>query len=223
MNLFSKWIMPFFFAMALFSGNHLIAAAEPFNSNVKDCIENRDLCSEEEPADVGETDAKAEAEMEQVGIGFLDVFRMIAALAFVVALLYFLLRFINKKSRSYQENQTVLHLGGTALGGNRSVQVIKVGERVLVLGVGEDVSLLKEIDDKKERDKLLTRYEEQTDMMMQPSDIFNRIKASMTERKKQSGGPSDFKQEFERKIADLKKSREQAVQDLTDREQKKNE
>ncbi|OAH53774.1 MULTISPECIES: flagellar biosynthetic protein FliO [Bacillaceae] len=222
MNLFLKWIMPFLFAMALFFGNQLIAAAEPFDSNVKECIENPDLCAEEEPAGSGKTEADSKTASEPVGIGFLDVVRMVGALVFVVALLYFLLRFINKKSRSYQENHTVRHLGGTALGGSRSVQVVKVGSRVLILGVGENVALLKEIEDEEERNELLARYEEQLDAMMQPSDIINRMK-SQVERKKQTTGSSDFKQELERKMADLKKSRGQAVQDLTDREQNKDE
>ncbi len=208
--------------MALFFGNQLIAAAEPFDSNVKECIENPDLCAEEEPAGSGKTEADSKTASEPVGIGFLDVVRMVGALVFVVALLYFLLRFINKKSRSYQENHTVRHLGGTALGGSRSVQVVKVGSRVLILGVGENVALLKEIEDEEERNELLARYEEQLDAMMQPSDIINRMK-SQVERKKQTTGSSDFKQELERKMADLKKSRGQAVQDLTDREQNKDE
>ncbi|OKL37383.1 hypothetical protein BLL40_05965 [Domibacillus mangrovi] len=214
--------MPILFAMALFSGNQLIASAEPFNSNVKECIENHDLCAEEEPADNRKTEANSQITSEPVGIGFLDVVRMITALVFVVALLYFLLRFINKKSRTYQENHTVRHLGGTALGGSRSVQVVKVGGRVLILGVGENVALLKEIEDEEERNELLTRYEEQLDMMVHPSDILNRIKTQV-ERKKQTSGSSDFKQELEWKMADLKKSRRQAIQDITDGEQNKDE
>ncbi|OLN22881.1 hypothetical protein BTO30_07575 [Domibacillus antri] len=213
--------MPFFFAMALFSGNQLIATAGPFNSNVKNCIENPDPCAEEEPAGDPETEAGTEAGSE-VGIGFLDVLRMMAALAFVIGLIYFLLRFINKKSRSYQENQMVRHLGGTALGGSRSIQIVKVGERVLVLGVGENVALLKEIDDSEERNELLARYEEQTDLMMQPSDIIHKVKSQL-ELKKKSKRSSDFKQELERKMADLKKSRGQAVQDFTDGERRKDE
>lgn len=208
--------------MALFFGNQLIASAEPFDSNVKECIETPDLCAGGESADNGETGTNSKTTSEPVGIGFLDVVRMITALVFVVALLYFLLRFINKKSRSYQENHTVRHLGGTALGGSRSVQVVKVGGRVLILGVGENVALLKEIEDEEERKELLAHYEEQLDMMVQPSDIINRIK-SRVERRKQTYESSDFKQELERKIAELKKDRRQAVQDLTDGEQNKNE
>lgn len=217
--------MPFLFAMALFSGNLLIAAAEPFDSNVKECIENPELCTEEELSDNGETEAESETISKPIGIGFLDVLRMIAALVLVVALLYFLMRFINKKSRSYQENHTVRHLGGTALGGSRSVQVVKVGGRVLILGVGENVALLKEIVDEEERRELLTHYEEQLDRMVQPSDIINRIKSQVKRKKPmaQTTGSSDFKQELERKMAELKRSRGQAIQDLANREQKKDE
>ena len=66
---------------------------------------------------------------------------MIGALIFVIAILYFLLKFVNKKNQSYQQNRIVQHLGGTSLGANRSVQIVKAGKQILILGVGEDVKL----------------------------------------------------------------------------------
>ena len=62
-----------------------------------------------------------------VGLSFWDFLRMIFAMIFVVALLYFVLRFIGKKTKSYQKANFIENLGGTGLGGNRSVQLVKVG------------------------------------------------------------------------------------------------
>lgn len=217
MNLLFKWLIVAVIVLIICMGNQISPQAELSNINVADCIEKPELCAQEQPEEVEDVKLDPEKAAAPVGIGFMDVLRMIAALAFVVALLYFLLRFINKKSRSYQENNTVRHLGGTALGGSRSVQVIKIGKRIFVLGVGEDVSLLKEIEDPVECAEMLNRYEEQSEIMIQPMDVVNKMKPNWMGRKKPKDS-ADFKQEFERKIEELKKSREQAIQDLKDRE-----
>ena len=73
---------------------------------------------------------------------------MIFATVFVVGLLYFVLKFVNKNGRLFKSTQLIENLGGTALGANRSVQLIKVGNRLLIVGVGENIQLLKEIEDR---------------------------------------------------------------------------
>ncbi|WP_169818561.1 flagellar biosynthetic protein FliO [Domibacillus iocasae] len=223
MKSFIKYICALTLMFVLFSGNEIIAGAALSNkTSVQDCIKNPDLCKQEQPSGEENQESETEDAAAPVGIGFLDIVRMIAALAFVVALLYFLLRFINKKSRSYQESHIVRHLGGTALGGSRSVQIVKVGDRVFVLGVGEDVSLLKEIEDPAERGDLISRYEDQSEMMMQPADIVNKLKKRFNKQSEMKE-PTPFKQEFEQKINELKKNREQAMRNLADRERNQDE
>ncbi|MFK4998000.1 hypothetical protein ACI2OX_13070 [Bacillus sp. N9] len=48
--------------------------------------------------------------------------KMIGSLLFVIALLYLLLKFVNKKSAAFQQNKIVQNMGGTSLGGNRSIK-----------------------------------------------------------------------------------------------------
>ncbi|HET7579074.1 MAG TPA: flagellar biosynthetic protein FliO [Bacillales bacterium] len=81
--------------------------------------------------------------------------KVILVLAVVVALIYFLLRFVNARTRSYSEGRSIQNVGGVSVGSNRSVQLVKIGGRVLVVGVGESVSLLKEIEDADEVGALL--------------------------------------------------------------------
>ncbi|OXS78560.1 flagellar biosynthetic protein FliO [Domibacillus enclensis] len=217
-------ILSFLVMLSVLSGNATIAgAALSQNSSVSDCVQQPDLCSQEEVQTESEgADSGSADERDSVGIGFLDIVRMIAALAFVVALLYFLLRFVNKKSRSFQDTNVVRHLGGTALGGSRSVQIVKVGDSVFVLGVGEDISLIKEIEDPAERQALLSRYDEQAEAFFQPADVVGKI-VSRFGKKDEPAEPAVFKQEFERKINELKKSREKALKDATDRERNEHE
>lgn len=80
--------------------------------------------------------------------------KVILVLALVIALIYLLLRFIKKRTKSFTERQTIQGIGGVQVGANRSVQLVKVGERVFVLGVGESISLIKEIEDTDEIQQL---------------------------------------------------------------------
>lgn len=212
------------FIMALFTGNHSVAWAEPFNNNVKECMKQPDKCGEETAEKQQDNQGKEAGRDQAVGISFWDVAKMIGALIFVIALIYFLLRFINQKSRSYQQTKLIQHIGGTPLGGNRSVQIVKVGSRLLVLGVGEEVKLLKEIDDQKEHERILAQYNEQMDQMIQPKDImtkwFNKMKEQSQETAEDQAG---FKQVLENRLSDMKKERQQTISKLKRKENQQDE
>ena len=124
-------------------------------NNVKDCIDHPDTCSEQEKNGV-----EGSGSGLATSVTFVDYLKMIIALVFVVALIYLLLKFINQKGRSFQQTKLINHLGGAPLGGNRSVQIVKVGKQVLVLGVGEDIQLLKEVKDESEKEEILSYYQE---------------------------------------------------------------
>ncbi|HAQ06912.1 MAG TPA: flagellar biosynthesis protein FliZ, partial [Bacillus bacterium] len=87
----------------------------------------------------------------------------------------FLLRFINKKSMSYKSSQLVENLGGTSLGANRSIQIVKAGNRLLIVGVGENIQLLKEIDDSEEYSQIIQEYNNKIEQLVQPSDIVTKF------------------------------------------------
>ncbi|CAM5186720.1 hypothetical protein UACE39S_04674 [Ureibacillus acetophenoni] len=53
---------------------------------------------------------------------------MLFALLFVLGLLMFVLKFINKRSLNYQQNSLVRNIGGVSLGAQKSVQLIQIGE-----------------------------------------------------------------------------------------------
>ena len=61
------------------------------------------------------------------------------------------------------------------VGANRSVQLIKVGDRLLVVGVGENIQLLKEIEEGQEYDQIIMNYNQKLDEIAQPSDFITRI------------------------------------------------
>ncbi|MFS0787016.1 flagellar biosynthetic protein FliO [Shouchella sp. 1P09AA] len=90
---------------------------------------------------------------------WLSGLKMIGALLVVIVLLLTILKFINKRSRSFQESKGLSLLSGVSLGGNRSVQLIKVGEKLLVVGVSEQVQLLDTIEDPDEIEAILKKHQ----------------------------------------------------------------
>ncbi|RID88151.1 flagellar biosynthesis protein FliZ [Mesobacillus zeae] len=149
-----------------------MTGAEQLNS-VKDCLDNKAGCGEvKEKEAKQDKDGKPEA---KVGVTIWDFIRMILATAFVVGLLYLLLKYINKRSMTYKRSQLVENLGGTSLGTNRSIQVVKAGNRLLVVGVGENIQLLKEIDDPEEFRQIIEEHNNKLEQLIQPSDIVTKL------------------------------------------------
>ncbi|OIK15293.1 flagellar biosynthetic protein FliO [Bacillus sp. MUM 13] len=160
--------------------------------------------------------AKESANLQagSAGLTFMDFLRVILATIFVVALLYLLLRFMNKKSKAYQKANFIENLGGASLGSNRSVQLIKVGGRMLVVGVGENIQLLKEIDDQAEYKEILDNYNGRMDHLLQPADILSKLKKKIDSKKKEGSGGSSFSLRLKEQLAEMSESRKRTFKEM---------
>lgn len=188
------------------------AFAEQLDNSVKSCIENPETCDENQPtekSDSKQQDTLKENESNRVGLNTWDFIKMIFATVFVIALLYFLLKYINKKSKTFKSTQLVENLGGTALGTNRSVQLIKVGNRILVVGVGENIQLLKEISDSEEYNQIIADYNEKLDQLIQPSDIVTKVlqRTKSTKTNKNIGNSPKFQSVLKKQLEEITKDR----------------
>ncbi|WP_249365283.1 flagellar biosynthetic protein FliO [Cytobacillus citreus] len=186
------------------------AYAEQMNS-VKDCIEHRDTCKQDQPSKEKEIHKNEPA---KVGLNTWDIIKMVFATIFVVALLYFLLKLINKKSKTYKSSQLVENLGGTSLGTNRSVQLIKVGNRILVVGVGENIQLLKEIEDKEEYGQLIKEYNEKTEQLIQPSDIVTKVLQRRKNVQQDDRKGNHFQSLLKQQLDDISKDRKKLYEEI---------
>ena len=168
-----KWLKVALIIFIALLSTQQVAKAEPMNNSVKSYIDSQN----KKNTKIQETNKTTvnKNDTPNVGITFWDVIRMIFATIFVVALLYFLLKYINKKSRVYKSTQIVENLGGATLGANRSVQIVKIGNQLFIVGVGENVQLLKEIDDQDEYRQILTDYNNKMEQLVQPSDIVTKV------------------------------------------------
>lgn len=198
-------------------GSNKGAFAEQFNS-IKDCLEDESKCSEDQLKEVENNEETATDNNENtptVGLTFWDFIKMIFATIFVIALLYAVLKFINKRSRSFSSNQLVENLGGTALGTNRSIQIVKIGNRVLVVGVGEDVKLLKEIDDEDEARQIINDYNNRMDQLVQPSDIVTKlIERTRNIKQGTSKEETSFSSTLKAQLEELSKGRKKLFDEM---------
>ncbi|QHA93884.1 flagellar biosynthetic protein FliO [Bacillus sp. N1-1] len=144
-------IITLLFCLVIFLPDPVAAATN--NGSVTDWLtEDEDEPSEpqEEPAEVG----------ANTNIFFLLI-KLVFYTIVVVGLIYLLIRFLSKRQQKLQHHSVFTPIGGTPLGNNKSVQMVKVGDSLYMIGVGDNVNLLKEIEDKEEVERILEQAEEQ--------------------------------------------------------------
>lgn len=206
-----KWLKVALIVFVALLSSQNAAYAEQVNNSVKDCLQNPEKCNEKNLAPNQKSDQKGET--QNVGITIWDIARMIFATLFVAALLYFLLRFINKKTKTFKSTQLVENLGGTTLGANRSVQIVKIGNQLFIVGVGENVQLLKEIDNPEERLQILTDYNNKMEQLIQPSDIVTRVFEKTKKWQSQKKEGASFSSLFKTELDEILKGRKKLFEE----------
>jgi flagellar protein FliO/FliZ len=144
-------IITLLFCLVIFLPDPVAAATN--NGSVTGWLtEDEDEPSEpqEEPAEIG----------ANTNIFFLLI-KLVFYTIVVVGLIYLLIRFLSKRQQKLQHHSVFTPIGGTPLGNNKSVQMVKVGDSLYMIGVGDNVNLLKEIEDKEEVERILEQAEEQ--------------------------------------------------------------
>lgn len=186
--------------------------AENLDKSVKDTYEQSNSSSNS--ISKNKVNTTKEDTSSNVGISFWEFTKMIFTLIFVIALLYLVLRWIGKKTKVYQKANFIENLGGTSLGTNRSIQLVKIGDRVLVVGVGENIQLLSEIDDEEERNQLLEKYNQKMDQMIQPSDFLSQLKNKWGQSETSL---KSFSSEFKTQLELMKKNRKKLKNQLDEK------
>lgn len=95
---------------------------------------------------------------------FLSFVEVLFYLGIIIALIWLLVRWLSRKKWSAQSGKRIQVMGGVGFGPNKSVQIVKVGDFVYVLGVGDNVQLLDKWDDLERID----RFEEELNAPILP-------------------------------------------------------
>jgi flagellar protein FliO/FliZ len=137
---------------------------------------------------------------------FTILLQMVLALGAVLFCIYALLKFINKRAKSYNNHATLQTIGGTGVGSNKSVQLVKAGDRLLIVGVGDTVTLLKEIDDPAEVDNLLQKHQTTQDLFDEPVSKIQGWLKNKKEARSQNTSEAAFHSLLDKEMKDVKKS-----------------
>ncbi|HLR70901.1 MAG TPA: flagellar biosynthetic protein FliO [Pseudogracilibacillus sp.] len=180
------------------------------DKNVKDCIETDEDCLEEveQPAEGLQSTNEDSIENIQSTSLIFNVIKMIVALLLVLALIYVLLIFIKKRNKLTQQVKVLDNLGGISVGPNKSIQLVRIGEKVYMIGVGDTVELLQEITDASVIDDLLNQEEHPIKPM---SFLKQKLRRNSSNDENQSA-EHPFTDTLQQELNKLKSNRHQMIQ-----------
>ncbi len=181
---------------------------------VKECLEHPETCQNQQS--IGHED-KIDKKLGQDVSSFTiwDVMKLILATAFVLFLIYALLRFMNQRGRFLSGKRGLIeHLGGTSVGTNRSVQLLKVGKRILVIGVGESIQLLREIDNEEEINELLSTHNEKLQQMLEPNQWISHLLGRFAKKKETVNEEIPFRDIFAKQMQELADQRKELLKQI---------
>jgi flagellar protein FliO/FliZ len=146
-----------------------------------------------------------------------DLIKMVFALFLILALIYILLKFLNKRNKIFNQVKALENLGGIAVGPSKSIQIIRVGNKLYLVGVGENVQLLEEISDEEMKVEILKSYQEQPEFKAENIlSLFQRKTKENTEEINKQ--PTEFKNLFTNELEKLKQNRRNLMNKHTEKE-----
>jgi flagellar protein FliO/FliZ len=83
------------------------------------------------------------------------IVRVFFALAFVGILIFFLVRFLSRKSGNFNSTRKLRIVAGIGLSPQKSMQIVEVGNKLYIVGVGNDIQVLDKIEAPEEIEALI--------------------------------------------------------------------
>lgn len=207
-KLIIKIILIFF--MFLIVSPHFVSAER----NVKDCLETDEDCLDLEEEELNENNVverNDESSSNRTGSMIINILKIIFALALVLILIYILLLFLKKKNKLSMHNQALETLGGISVGQQKTIQVVRIGEKVYAIGVGNDVTMLDEITDESVIKQLEESAEKEPQAITFMQNWLKKRSANSSFQKSNSEDRS-FSQTLENELEELKTKREQLIE-----------
>lgn len=201
------------------------------NDSVSDLFkEGKDSKTDTIQPDEKDKSEKLETPKEQapVGTSIGDYIKTILALLFVVGLLVGLLKFVNRKNRIYDKSKMMKNMGGLSLGQQKSIQLVRIGNSLYLIGVGDDIRLLKEITDSDEIIELESYYTTDDSGVLPTTGLLNRLLLKLAGSKTSSESKStedsmDFSNIFNTTLTEMKDERSKQINRLREKERNRDE
>ena len=182
------------------------------NPNVVEWLNN------EEPAEEAPVDEAEAAPIEEKSLAGIIV-QLVLYTLLIVAMIYGLIKFLAARQKNFQPNQAVKLMGGTPLGNNKSLQLVKVGGQMYLIGVGDEVTLIKEFSDAAEISGIEKDFEQQQPALSKNLFDFTKKKISSFSKSPQKNGFDQlFKQSLNKQKAQQQELEAKLAQEQKDKE-----
>lgn len=143
----------------------------------------------------------------------------------ILVMIYALIKFLAIKQKKLQPNQAVKLMGGTPLGNNKSLQLVKVGDKVYLLGVADQVTLIKEFSATDEINRIESDLETQPTLFSSPVANFTNTVVNFSKEKlrnhMETKPTGNFEQLFKQSLSKQKAKQDQITQDLNEADEEK--
>ncbi len=123
------------------------AAEEP---NVMDWLKEEQPDGQTVETEIEESEANAGLNETNEKSPMLLIGQLIFYTLLIIIMIYALIKFLASRQKKLNPNQAIHLIGGTALGNNKSLQLVKVGGKVYLLGVADQITLIKEFASEEE-------------------------------------------------------------------------
>ena len=171
----------------------------------------------EEPAEATPEESIDLAPVEEKSLAGIIV-QLVLYTLLIVAMIYGLIKFLAARQKNFQPNQAVKLMGGTPLGNNKSLQLVKVGGQMYLIGVGDEVTLIKEFSDAAEISGIEKDFEQQQPALSKNLIDFTKKKMGDFSKNPQKNG---FDQLFKQSLSKQQAKQEALQQDLEQKRQDK--
>lgn len=185
--------------------------------NVIDCLEKNAECEDADPSSSKEikkdqVESVTNDDEKDSGSLLFSVVKMFFALLLVLALIYLLIKFLSKRSKLFHQVNVLENLGGISVGQNKSIQLVRIGSKVYLVGVGENVEMLEEITDDEVKNDLLDKEENHSNEFSASNLLPSFLQAKAGENNSSNKqNKNDFKHLFSRELENLKNNRKDII------------
>ncbi|CAM3357324.1 flagellar biosynthetic protein FliO [Marinicrinis lubricantis] len=128
---------------------------------------------------------ESNTEFSGIESGFSSFVYVCVVLLIIIGLIVVILRFLGKKNKMLFSHPGLRVVSAISLAQNKSLQLVEVGEKIYVLGVGDDISVIDTIASAEEKDQLLYLLEsKQAETLSSKwSDWLNRMRSPKKDEK----------------------------------------
>jgi flagellar protein FliO/FliZ len=141
-----KWVGLVFVCLLVFI--YPLSAAHATENSVYDNFQQKS----DQQQKSGSASTLSKPPKASIGLYLLQFF---GSFLLIIGLLYLLLRYVSRKSKTLHGGGVFHALGGHSFGNSRSMQMLMVGDTLYIVGVGDSVNLIRIIPPGEEQSKLL--------------------------------------------------------------------